>query len=171
KLHDIRDRKIGGKKPDCAHDARSLTYSASCAAVDERCEHNQTENREIFRCDRFTPALAAEVIVRIENIALHVQVPRKNHQPSVVTSARSIRVPRTAADQFSVNPFSARATGSWRNSAYAPNTSAQQTIVVIFTFLSLSLAKARMWTRKISIQIQAISREQSASTPASAARG
>src|SRR5437773_8081753 len=67
KLHDVRNRKITGKKPDCAHDTRSLTQSASRAAIDERREHNQTENREIFRGDRFAPALAASVIVGIEN--------------------------------------------------------------------------------------------------------
>src|SRR5439155_22559909 len=104
KLHDIRDRKIGGKKPDCAHDARSLTYSASCAAVDERREHNQTENREIFRCDRFTPALAAEVIVRIENIAPHVQVPRKNHNPSEVTQRTQHRGPPNRGHPSLVTP-------------------------------------------------------------------
>src|SRR5437868_12986732 len=59
KLHDIRDRKIGGKKPDRAHDAHSLTYAASRAAIDKCRQDSQTENREIFSCSCFAPAFAA----------------------------------------------------------------------------------------------------------------
>src|SRR5438477_430186 len=100
-LHDIRDRKIGGKKPDRAHDTRSLTDSASGAAVDERREYNQSENREIFGCDCLPPTLAAEVIVGIENGALHVQVPRKDHQPTVVTQrAQHQRAPNGSRPVF-----------------------------------------------------------------------
>src|SRR5213080_380517 len=59
KLHNIRDRQIGGKKPDRAHDAHSLTYAASRAAIDKCRQDSQTENREIFSCSCFAPAFAA----------------------------------------------------------------------------------------------------------------
>src|SRR5436190_14385378 len=72
KLHDVRDRKISGKEPDCAHDARALTYSASCGAVREGGEQNETQKGEIVRSERFTAALGAEAIVGTENSALHV---------------------------------------------------------------------------------------------------